>query len=60
MIVDGIDFPVSWRLYQFRCSVYIRRLDISWLDEQENGIHCLMTTDCNNDEPCKFARSRGE
>lgn len=60
MLFDGIDWPVSYRLWWFQRMAYMRKVQPSWLRDQEEGIACLTADDCNNDKPCKYARSRGE
>lgn len=58
MIVDGVCFPVSERFWWF--SRRVERPVPQWIEDQEEGVWVLITTDCNNDRPCKYARSRGE
>lgn len=64
MLFDGIECPVSRRLWWFQRRIYFRRaaggIEPSWIAEQEDGIGALATGDCNNDSPCRYARSRGE
>lgn len=60
MLFDGIETPVSRRLWWFQRELYFRSKQAAWVDAQEEGVMRLTTADCNNDQPCKYARSRGE
>lgn len=60
MIIGGIDYPVLRRLWAFQLDAFLRGCGPRWVHEQEEGIEALKTEVCNNDEPCRYARSRGE